>query len=67
MKCPDDITFEQEAFGQLHMVTMYKDGKNIKSCEINPRFNQTQEQAVQHAKDVLLYWYDREPEEGEEI
>lgn len=59
MDCPDDITFKQQEYGSLHLVTMYRFGTEIKSCKITPRDDQTDEQAIQHAKDVLLYWYDR--------
>lgn len=42
-----------------HVVSLYHEGKKQQSCRIEPRIGQSDQEAVTHAKEVLLYWWNK--------
>lgn len=57
---PRGLSFKHEPYKKWEVVTMFFVGTEIKACRIEPKIGQTIPEAIEHAKQTLLYWLSEE-------
>ena len=61
------IHFSHEQVGKHHVVTLFHRGEEVTVCRIEPKIEQPDQDAIDHAKAVLLhYWYMKTSDDWEE-
>ena len=57
---PRGLSFKHEPYKKWEVVTMFFVGTEIKACRIESKIGQTIPEAIEHAKQTLLYWLSEE-------